>query len=102
VKNISSKRLSDDFVDDLDRISAHAFSLLWTLIRRKLPDEISNDLVSWLAETQIYRMNKESVRNLQPESGEEGIELEIGDNTFDFPWAEYAPPSGVMAANYSR
>lgn len=89
-------------MDDLDRKSAHAFSLLWMLIRRKLPDELSNDLVTWLTETGIFRMNKDSVRNLQDESGEEGIELDIGGNTFNFPWVEHAPPSGVMAANYSR
>ena len=61
VKNITSKRLSNDFVDDLDRKTVHAFSLFWMLIQRRLPDELSDDLVTWLAETGIYRMNKEAV-----------------------------------------
>ena len=102
VKNITSKRLSDDSVDDLDRKTAHAFSLLWMLIRRRLPDELSDDLVTWLAETGIYQMNKDAVRGLREQSEEGEIELDIGGNSFNFQWAELAPPSGVMAANYSR
>jgi hypothetical protein len=102
VKNITSKRLSDESVDDLDRKTAHAFSLLWMLIRRRLPDDLSDDLVTWLAETGIYRMNKDVVRGLRENNDEGEIELEIGGNSFNFQWAELAPPSGVMAANYSR
>jgi hypothetical protein len=102
VKNITSKRLSDESVDDLDRKTAHAFSLLWMLIRRRLPDDLSDDLVTWLAETDIYRMNKDVVRGLRENNDEGEIELEIGGNSFNFQWAELAPPSGVMAANYSR
>ena len=102
VRNITSKRLSPDFVDDLDRKSAHAFSLLWMLIRRRLPDELSDDLVTWLTETGIYRMNKEAVKAVREQSEEGEIELDIGGNTFNFHWAELAPPSSVMAANYSR
>ena len=41
VKNIASKRLSDDSINNLDQKAAHAFSLLWMLIRRKLPDNLS-------------------------------------------------------------
>jgi hypothetical protein len=102
VKNISSKKISDDLVDDLDRKTANAFSLLWMLIRRRLPDEVSDDLVTWLAKSGIYRMNKEVVHNLRQQSVKGEIELDIGDNSFNFQWAEMAPPSGVMAANYSR
>jgi hypothetical protein len=102
VKNILSKRLTEDFVDTLDRRTAHAFSLLWMLIRRRLPDELSDDLVTWLTETGIYRMNKEAVQGLREQSDEGEIELDIGGDTFNFQWAELAPPSGVMAANYSR
>ena len=47
-------------------------------------------------------MNKDAVHGLQEETDGEGIELEIGGNTFHFQWPEHAPPSGVMAANYSR
>ena len=43
-------------------------------------------------------MNKEVVKAQafqgQDEEGE--IELDIGGNTFNFQWAELAPPSGVM------
>jgi hypothetical protein len=102
VKNITSKRLSDNFVDDLDQKTAHAFSLLWMLIRRRLPEELSDDLVTWLTETGIYRMNKDAVRGLREQCDEGEIELDIGGNFFNFQWAELAPPSGVMAANYSR
>jgi hypothetical protein len=101
VKNILSKR-SDDFVDALDRKTAHAYSLFWMLIRRKLPDELSDDLVTWMAETGIYRMNKEVVQGLREKSDTGEIELDIGGNSFNFQWAELAPPSGAMAANYSR
>lgn len=89
-------------MDDLDRKTAHAFSILWMLIRRKLPHEVSDNLVTWLAETGIYRMNKEIVHNLREQSDEGEIELDIGDFSFNFQWAELAPPSGLMAANYSR
>lgn len=102
VKNINSKRLSEDFVDDLDRKTAHAFSLFWMLIRNRLPDEVSDDLVTWLAETGIYRMNKEAVKGLREQDEEGQIELEIDGKYFNFQWAELAPPSGVVAANYSR
>ena len=102
VKNITSKRLSDDSVDNLEEKTAHAFSLLWMLIRRRLPDDLSDDLVTWLAETGIYRMNKDVVRGLREQTDEGEIELEIGGNFFNFQWPELAPPSGVMAANYSR
>jgi hypothetical protein len=102
VKNITSKRLSNNYVDDLDQKTAHAFSLLWMLIRRRLPDDLSDDLVTWLAETGIFRMNKDVVGGLREQNDEGEIELEIGGNSFNFQWAELAPPSGVMAANYSR
>ena len=102
VRNITSKQLSNDFVDDLDRKSAHAFSLLWMLIHQRLPDELSDDLVTWLTKSGIYWMNKDAVCGLQEETNGEGIELEIGGNTFHFQWPEHAPPSGVMAANYSK
>ena len=102
VKNINSKKLSEDFVDDLDRKTAHAFSLFWMLIRKRLPDELSDDLVTWLAETGIYRMNKVAVQGFREQNDEGEIELDIGGNCFNFQWAELAPPSGVIAANYSR
>ena len=102
VKNILSNCLSDDFVDNLDQKTTHAFLLLWMLICRKLPDELSDDLVTWLTETGIYHMNKDAVRGFRERSDEGEIELDIGGNSFNFQWAELAPPSGVMAANYSR
>jgi hypothetical protein len=102
VKNILSKRTSDDLVDELDRKTACAFSLLWMLIRRKLPGELSDDLVTWMVETGIYRMNKEVVQGLREKSDQGEIELDIGGNSFNFQWAELAPPSGAMTANYSR
>ena len=65
MNNILSNHLSDDFVDDLDWKAAHAFGLLWMLIHRKLPDELSDDLVTWLTETGIYHMNKDAVQGFQ-------------------------------------
>ena len=102
VRNITSNHLSHKSVDDLDQKTAHAFSLLWMLIRRRLPDELSDDLVTWLTESGIYRMNKDMVQGLQEQSVVGEIELDIGGDTFNFQWAELAPPSGVIAANYSR
>ena len=100
MKNIILKCLSNDFVDNLNWKTAHAFSLLWMLIRRRLSDELSDDLVTWLAETGIYQMNKEVVRGLQEQNDEGEIELDINGNSFNSQWAELAPPSGVVAANY--
>jgi hypothetical protein len=102
VQNILSKRLSGDDIDKLDRETAHVFSLFWMLIRRRLPREISDDLVNWLTETGIHRMNKDVLCGFQEEGSFGEIELDIGNNLFNLKWAEYAPPSGVMAANYSR
>ena len=104
VRNILSKRLSNDAIDALDRETAHVFALFWMLIRRRLPSSVSDDLVDWMAETGIQRMNKDILRSFQdPEENNFGeIELDIGDDLFSFQWAEFAPPSGVMAANYSR
>lgn len=89
-------------MDSLDRKTAHAFALFWMLIRRRLPNQLTDDLVTWLAETGMYRMNKEMVKGLREKSDTGAIELDIGDDFFDFQWAELAPPSGVIAANYSR
>ena len=100
MKNIILKCLSNDFVDNLNWKTTHAFSLLWMLIRRRLSDELSDDLVTWLAETGIYQMNKEVVRGLQEQNDEGEIELDINGNSFNSLWAELAPASGVVAANY--
>lgn len=89
-------------MDDLDKKTSHSFALLWMLIRRRLPEVLSDDLVTWLAQSGIYRMNKEVVRGLREQNSVGEIELEIGNNSFNFHWAELAPPSGVMTANYSR
>ena len=72
------------------------------LIRRRLPNELSDDIVTWLAETGIYRMNKKIVGGFEENSVKGELELEIGEESFNFEWAELAPPSGAMAANYSR
>ncbi|KAF8218919.1 hypothetical protein L208DRAFT_1048983, partial [Tricholoma matsutake] len=102
VKNIKSKKLSDQFVDCLDERPAHAFSLLWMLICRRLPNELSDDILTWLAETGIYWMNKKIVGGFEENNVKGELELEIGEESFNFEWAELTPPSGAMAANYSR
>ena len=102
MKNITTKRLSDDTINDLGQKATHAFSLLWMLNRRRLPDELSDDLVTWLVKTGIYRMNKDVVQGIREQTHSGEIELDIGGNSFTFPWAELAPPSGLMGANYSR
>ena len=89
-------------VDQLDRKTAHVFSLFWMLIRKRLPNEVSDDIVDWLCQDSIHRMNKDMLWGLQEESSSGEIELDIGSNLFSFHNAEFAPPSGVMAANYSR
>ena len=64
----------------------HTFLLLWMLIRRRLPDEVSDDLVTWLAKT---GMNKEAVRASgiweRDDTGE--IKLDIGGISLNFQWA---------------
>jgi hypothetical protein len=59
-KEYNFEVLTDCFVDELDKKTAHAFSLLCMLIRRRLPDELSDDLFTWLVETGIYQMNKDA------------------------------------------
>jgi hypothetical protein len=103
VRNIlHPKWTSADEVDHLDRKTAHVFSLFWMLVRKRLPDEVSGDIVDWLRRDNIHRMNKDMLWGLQEESTCGEIELDIGNNLFSFHKAEFAPPSGVMAANYSR
>ena len=102
VRNILSKRTSSNTIDILDRESSHAFSLFWMLIRKKLPSEISDDIISWLNKTGIPRMNKNALSNLGEESEIGSIDLDIAGNIFSFHSAELAPPAGAMAVNYSR
>ena len=45
-------------------------------------------------------MNKEAVHGLREQNDEGEIEFDIDGNSFNFQWAELAPPSGVVAANY--
>lgn len=47
-------------------------------------------------------MNKDILLGLVEESNIGEIDLDVGGNTFSFQEAELAPPSGAMAANYSR
>ena len=93
--NITTNHLSENSINDLDKKAAHAFSLLWMLIRKRLPDELSDDLVTWLVKTGIYRMNKDVVRGIRSQTHSGEIELDIGGNYFTFPWAELTPPSGI-------
>jgi hypothetical protein len=102
VRNILSKRTSEDTTATLDRNTSHIFSLFWMLIRKRLPSEISDDLVSWLTSASVPRMNRDVLFGLAEESDIGEIELDIGENLFKFSEAELAPPTGAMAANYSR
>ena len=45
-------------------------------------------------------MNKEAVHGLREQNDEGEIEFDIDGNSFNFQWAELAPPSVVVAANY--
>jgi hypothetical protein len=72
------------------------------LIRRRLPSTVSDDLIDWMTEIGIQRMNKKVLQAIQDEGDFGEIEMDIGNNLFNFQSAEFAPPSGVMAANYSR
>ena len=47
-------------------------------------------------------MKKDVLLRLVEETDIGEIELDIGGNIFNFHEAEFAPPSGAMAANYSR
>jgi hypothetical protein len=47
-------------------------------------------------------MNKKIVEGFKENSVKGEIELEIGEESFSFEWAELTPPSGAMTANYSR
>lgn len=102
VRNILSRRTSEDATTILDRHTSHIFSLFWMLIRKKLPPVISDDIISWLTTTSVPRMNRDVLLGLADESDIGEIELDIGGNLFKFANAELAPPSGAMAANYSR
>ena len=102
VRNILSNLVSDSEVDKLDRESAHIFSLFWMLIRKRLPEKVSDDLVTWLTETGIHRMSKDILGGFKNADDFGEMELNIGDSLFSFHNAEHAPPSGMMAANYSR
>jgi hypothetical protein len=72
------------------------------LIQKRLPSAVSDDIITWIADTSIPRMNKDVLLGLADESDIGEIELDIGGSVFNFRKAELAPPSGAMAANYSR
>ncbi len=72
------------------------------LIQKKLPSEVTDDIISWLTITTIPHMNKNVLLKLVEERDVGEIELDIAGNLFNFSKAELAPPSGAMAVNYSR
>lgn len=100
VRNLLSKQFGADEVASLDRETAHGFSLAWMLFRKKLPNHIIDDIDLWLTQTGITRMNREILNSKTSDIG--AINLDVGDNFFTLHGAEGAPPSGGMAANYSR
>ena len=100
--SILSNRTSEDTAAILDRNTSHIFSLFWMLIRKRLPHEISDDIVSWLSTTSVPQINRDVLLGLAEESDFGEIEMDIGGNLFKFSDAELAPPTGAMAANYSR
>lgn len=102
VRNILSKRTSPSTVDMLDRETSHMYSLFWMLIRKRLPPEISDEIIEWLDKTTVPRMNKDFLLGLAEEKEIGEIELDIAGNLFKFHSAELAPPSGAIAVNYSR
>ena len=77
------------------------------LIRRKLPAEVSSDIIKWITSRdkearRVLAMNKEVLRGLADPEATTTIDIPIANNVFTFDWAEHPPPSGVMAANYAR
>ena len=47
-------------------------------------------------------MNKKIVEGFEENSVKGELELEIGEESFNSEWVGLTPPSGAMAANYSR
>jgi len=72
------------------------------LIRKRLPAVISDDLVQWLTDTGFPRMNRDMLKGLCNASANGEIELNIGNHLFTFHDATLTPPTGLLAANYSR
>ena len=99
VRNIPSKTVKAETADKLDQDSAAAFSLVWTLLKKKLPPVIISDTEEWIAKTDVPRMSKEVLG----ENGDIGpIRIYVQDDSFNLHNAELAPPTGVMAQNYAR
>jgi len=51
------------------------------LIRKKLPSEVTDDIISWLTVTSIPRMNKNVLLKLVEEKAVGEIELDIAGNS---------------------
>ena len=57
------------------------------LIRKKLPPEVSDNIVSWLTTTSVPQMNRDVLLGLAEDFGE--IELDIGGNCQGTPSKPY-------------
>jgi hypothetical protein len=96
VKNLKTKVDAKTFLDQRYRASS-LFALLWNIYVKVLPSEIGDDIKQFLHDNPMYRMD----------AGSEGksemrFSIQIGQHEIDFFGRELAPPSGVLAQNYSR
>ena len=50
------------------------------LIQRRLPDELLDNLITWIVESEIYLMNKDAVQGIHSETDVGEIKLDISGN----------------------
>lgn len=101
-KNLLRKHTAQD-AERLACESSSVFAVFWNMCRYRLPAVVVEDVEKYLATTGVRRMDAGGVlaSGTDPAKGHytvsagDGIKFTIND-------ADLAPPTGVMAANYSR
>lgn len=96
-----------------DRDASCAFAYFWNLAKNRVPEEVIADFESFMASLEIGRMDGRSTMagdgagakagTLAGESISTGeYSISPSNQVYAFHNAQLAPPTGVMAANYSR
>jgi hypothetical protein len=98
VKNLLSRKLTEDYKTRLDYESSSAFAVFWNMLRNRVPEEIIKDTTEFCNSIGIYRMDA----GKRLSSSEGTYMLEVDGVPIEFHGVELAPPTGVFGVNYSR
>lgn len=105
VRNLLSRKVDQETINDLDKKTSSAFTLLWNLCKIILPSEVIEDFDEFMKREDMVRMGAPEdaathAIGIGPAVG--SYTVNVGDVGFEFHNVEMAPPCGVVAQNYAR